>query len=435
MRNAHKLGSFVCFSAALAFVGCGSGDDSSPSGTGASGGSSTGLGGSSGAGGSFAGTANVGTGGTVAGQSAGGTSGSTNGGSVGASGSAGTNAGSGGAAAGSGGASGGSAGASAGSGGSSAGTAGASAGSGGASAGTAGASAGSGGTTAGAGGTSAGSGGTSAGTGGDNGGTGGASAGSGGDNSGTGGDNGGTGGASAGSGGASGSAGSSAGGSGGSGGACPVPPYITVFDFADGSTINSNPDGTASAATNPGEALGKWTRSRFGSTANGVAGLDGDANNLAKISSLAFEPSDGNPDPGSLKATIPFTGTLNETLGLVYAISSFQDTIDLADVSGRMFSANVKLVSTPRTNCTFTATAWSTADSGSTTGVTFNESAGTPVTLTTGQWVTATFDLDNSADKLRVNQVGIDLKSSCTGTTTGTDATVIEVDHATLLCK
>jgi hypothetical protein len=136
-----------------------------------------------------------------------------------------------------------------------------------------------------------------------------------------------------------------------------------------------------------------------------------------------------------MSASAPFTGMINETLGLVYNIAPYLDTADLADLSGRQFTAKVRLVSTSRDVCVFTATAWSTADSTSTTGTAFNQVSGAPVTLTAGIWVTATFDLDTSADKLRVNQVGTDLKSTCTGTPTGTAPTVIEVDHATLGCK
>jgi hypothetical protein len=444
MANAHKLGTLVCFGTALAFVGCSSSDDSSSSPVGGSGGLFGGAGAFTSGGGSAGHPSNSsGAGGVgVAGQASGGSSGSVSGGAGGATAGTGGASGASGAAGSAAGGAGGASGAAGSAAGGAGGIGGAAAGAGGGAAGTGGSAGNSGG---GAGGAAAGTGGGgAAGTGGiagaggaaGSGGAGGSAAGTSG-SGGAGGDLGGSGG-SGGSSGSSGSGGSagSTGGSGGSGGACPTPAFIDVFDFTDGSTINSNPDGTAEAATNPGDAKGEWTRSRYGSTANGVAGQDTSANNLAKLSSLTFEPADGNPAPGSMKASAPFTGAVNETLGLVYAIAPYADTADLADVTGRQFTAKVKLVSSSHTDvCVFTATAWSTADSGSQAGTTFNQSSGTPVTLPVGTWVTATFDLDNSADKLRVNQVGLDIKSTCTGTATGTDPTVVEIDHATLGCK
>ncbi len=444
MRNAYRVCSLVCLGALLALAGCGSNNDDSaaPSGSGGGGaGGKGGAGGSAAKGGSGGGGAsnvagssnNAGAGGTgVAGQASGGSAGANSGGIGGES------AGTGGAAAGSGGANGGSAGASAGTGGATGGSAGASAGTGGAAAGSGGASAGAGGAVAGAGGATGGSAGaSSAGAGGaiaGSGGTAGASAG----NGGSGGDLGGSGGVGGNAAGAGGNGGAAAGagGSGGSGGACPTVPYTTLFDFADGSAINPGTDNSVDGTTNPGGALDLWTRSRYGSTANGVDDFAGAAaNNLAKLTTLAFEPNDGNPGSGSLKISAGYVGTVNERLSIVYAVDFYGNVATLANVTDRLLSANVKLVSTPLTNCTFTATAWSTADTNQ-DGTGFQQNNGSAVTLTNGSWVVPAFDLDASADKLRVNQFGIDIRSVCTGTPpTTTDPTVIEIDHVSLACK
>jgi hypothetical protein len=107
----------------------------------------------------------------------------------------------------------------------------------------------------------------------------------------------------------------------------------------------------------------------------------------------------------------------------------------LANVSGRVFSARVRVLTNPHTNCTFAAQAWSTSDLGA-LGQDFTKSgATTPVTLPVGTWVTATFDLDASPNKLRVNQVGVDYVATCVDPVVGTGDTVIELDHATIACK
>jgi len=416
MRNARKLGALICFGSALAFVDCSS-NDSAPL-----------DGGNAGTAGSHAGSGGQAAGGS-AGMTAHGGAAGANGGAAGASGgAAGASGGAAGASAGSGGDSSGAGGASAGSGGDSSG-AGGSGGSGGATGGTAGASAGTGGGSSGSGGANAGSGGNSAGSGGASAGSGGASGGSGGASAGSGGDTGGTGGASAGTGGDS-------GGSGGSGGVCPTPPFTEFFEFDDGFAINANPDGTQDAATNPNFNQNIWTRSRYGSTANGIPNQPDSPTNLAKKTTLTFLSTDGNPAPGSMQVSSAFSGTTDERLGLVDNFATYGTTAFLADVRGRQLTARVKLVSTPRTTCTFTATAWSTSDASSTMGTSFDLVNGTPATLTVGTWVTASIDLDTSANTVRVNQVGIDIKSSgCFGTQTGTAPTILEVDHVTIGCK
>lgn len=454
MRNAYRVCSLVCLGTVLALAGCGSSDDDSSS-RGTGGGGSAGKGGASGAAGK-GGSSNVagsaGTGGIiVVGQ--GGSAGATVGGAGG------TAAGAGGAAGGTGGASAGTGGVAAGAGGTAAGAGGTAAGAGGTSAGAGGTAAGAGGTSAGAGGvggSTAGTGGAAAGAGGSGGSTAGASGGgAGGASGGTGGASGGgagtggdstagTGGAAAGAGGtggiggAAGGPGGAAAGSGGTGGAgtCPTVAYTTSFDFADNTTINPATDNTVDPTTDPGSSLRLWTKSRYGSTTAGAENPTGQyTGNLAVLSTLAFEPADGNPANGSLKISAGYVGTANERLSIVYAVDSYQNTATLANVTGRLLTANVKLVSSPLTNCTFTATAWSTSDTNG-DGTGFNQSNGTPVTLTSGGWISAGFDLDSSADKLRVNQFGVDIRSVCTGTAPTTPAaSVFEIDHVSLACK
>ena len=178
--------------------------------------------------------------------------------------------------------------------------------------------------------------------------------------------------------------------------------------------------------TDPSQAKGKWARSQYGSAPA----------TLAFNGSLVFEPMDGNPAAGSLKASSPFSNLVGtERLSLVYNISPYNDAVDVADLTGRVLTAKVRLVTSPNTNCTYVAAAWSTSDL-LLMGTDFTQvKSATPPTLTVGDWLTASFDLDLSANVKRINQVGIDITSTCTGTAVGTGNTVFEVDHVTLGCK
>ena len=380
MRNSQKLCALVCFGvAACAAVGCDDSDEFNPGAAGST--PVAGSGGRAGGAGNAGEAPAAGNGGALAGgggDETGGMAGEVEtGGTAGSSGSAGTagTAGNGGTAG-----------------------KGGSGGTGGSTAGTGGI----GGSAAGTGGT----GGSTAGTGG----LGGSTAGSGG----VGGSTAGTGG----TGGASGSAGS--GGSGGSGGACPAPTnFIDLFDFPDATTLNTT-------SKNPSDGKGKWTQSMYGSNPMSIAN-DG---------TLAWDAVDGNPAPGALKATSPFAATAgSQKLGLVYAIAPFSAPTAVANLSGRLFTARVRLAASPHTNCGFVATPWSTSDTAA-TGESFDQKFGTPSPiLVTGTWVTITMDLDTSTLVTRINQLGIDFVSTCVGVEVGAGDTVVEVDHATVGCK
>jgi len=211
-----------------------------------------------------------------------------------------------------------------------------------------------------------------------------------------------------------------------------------LFDFSDGN---------ASLASDAQLHIGLWALGPYGSTDLKTGSPDNAAypnppnnpTNLANVSTLMSEASAGNPLP-AMKVTAAFTGKFSyayETLHVVYAYAAYHPDAPqgaVVNLTGRTLTADVKLVSTPHSDCSILARAWATAGSG------FNRIDSALVGLPVGEWGHLALDLDLANTATVINQIGVTLYSNCQSAGAGgsgntTDGAVILVDNVSVACK
>jgi hypothetical protein len=114
-----------------------------------------------------------------------------------------------------------------------------------------------------------------------------------------------------------------------------------------------------------------------------------------------------------MSLVVPFAGTsvaddqVEVALPLVgYAATSF------SDLTGRTFSANVKLASTNMPGCIFKITQFSTTTDAA-TGTQYNIRETARTTLTVGDWLALSMDLDTSVAPTLGNGVGFHIFAQC----------------------
>ena len=253
---------------------------------------------------------------------------------------------------------------------------------------------------------------------------GGAGSGGGGEGGGQAGSTAGVGGSTAGSGGAAGmdaGAGTSGGGAGGmdaaagsdGGGQMDAPPDLPPV----------KPDGSMGISDTFDTTIEAWYFTKYGSTPDANA-----PNNLALISTGPVwdgtDDADGKTTSGSLKGTVPFTAA-----GDRIDFQAFSVAPGMYDWTGYTVSAKVKLVSGGNIAPGCPLTAWLYV-SGPAPG--YMSPTEAPVNLTTGSWVTLTFNMTDAAaggaDITHISQMGIQITTgaTCVGTAPdgGTDGSV-----------
>jgi hypothetical protein len=166
-------------------------------------------------------------------------------------------------------------------------------------------------------------------------------------------------------------------------------------------------DTTAAAST--------WHFSPYGSTPDNMPTA---ANNLATLSTLAWDgtdDADGLTTSGSLKGTVAF-----RSVGDRIDFQAFTQATALYNWTGYQITAKVKLVSGGNLTPGCPLSAWLYVSQ-----VGYNTSLSTPVNLSTGTWVTVTYDMaDATIDVSQINQMGLQMTTGavCLGDAGASDA-------------
>jgi hypothetical protein len=194
---------------------------------------------------------------------------------------------------------------------------------------------------------------------------------------------------------------------------------------------------------------GTWQKGPYDTTDTATGLIDAtatpptNAKNLANLSTLALESTDGNPLP-AMKVSIPFSGknVTNpgtqkpepEHMHLIYIFAQIGQTTNTVDFTARRFTADVKAVANPRTACQLTINAWTTGTNAAAT--TFMHVDGPITTINDSTWTQVTMDLATSTPKTAVNQYGFAINSTCPTTTAVPDGlmTVLLFDNIRTAC-
>jgi hypothetical protein len=178
---------------------------------------------------------------------------------------------------------------------------------------------------------------------------------------------------------------------------------LDFYDFADATYILNN-DLT-------GTQVALWSKNSFGST---PFSAPTDPNNLANLADLLLDSTDGEAAAPSMSVVVPFDGTsaVDHQVEVVLPLAAFGALSGYSDLTGRTFTANVKLVSTNLEGCILKVTQFSTTtDAG--VGTTFYVQETPRTTLTAGEWLMLSMDLDNSIIPTAGNGLGFHVFAQC----------------------
>ena len=173
-------------------------------------------------------------------------------------------------------------------------------------------------------------------------------------------------------------------------------------------------------------SIGTWQKGPYDSTDMSTGSVDLTATppanpmNLANLSKLELDSSDGNPLP-AMKLSIPFSGknaaapiTLKpvpEHMHLIYIFAQNGQPTNTVDFTARRLTADVKALVDPRTACQLTINAWTTGTNAAAT--TFMHVDGPITKLSDSTWTQVTMDLATSTPKTAINQYGFAIDSTC----------------------
>jgi len=217
-----------------------------------------------------------------------------------------------------------------------------------------------------------------------------------------------------------------------------------TFDFDDGNVLIVNDSHAIKAV---------WAKGAYDSTdlKTGLTDAGSVASpplppdnplNLANVSVLSAG-TDGLPG-ASMKLALAFTGRQrqeSEHMHILYTYATYGDIASVADLTNRTMTADVKLVSTPHSNCTISARTWSTATDS--TATMYHRADGSELELRVGDWVTLAMDLDASKPANLVNQIGLTFDAQCDAEGAGGEGglgpedtnTIILIDNVSVPCK
>jgi hypothetical protein len=191
-------------------------------------------------------------------------------------------------------------------------------------------------------------------------------------------------------------------------------------DVADAAREAVKPDGAQGVAYTFDTSVQGWAFAPIGST---PIGLPSSPKNLAVRSTMAWDSADDADDKttsGSLQGTVPF-----EADGDRIDFQAFSSPTPKYDWAGYVISAKVKLVSGGRTTSGCPLHAWLYV----TAPPNFGKTISSMVDLSTGSWVTVTYDMaDAGVDVTQIQEMGVVVT---TGAACGADAGTADGGAAT----